>query len=327
MRINYVAYFDPLTYGGGGEMIMRSIIETGRGRGHTFTISSVRQKRFEYDSSADIDFLADVFNYPSTLKSLGAWRDFADGFISGIASRRPFVHLNNAYVDICNLGYLPCSGRSANPCPHKSPSRVLRNIAAKDFSTTCFASLEHVRILFVRSRLNVFLSPLHQRVTYRVLGLDNRTPTYVMKPVIDGERFFNRRGVRDIEYLFVGVISEAKGLDAMRERFWDQNIHLIGKIYPGARLDFGTHHGHVPYAHIPEFMNRAKNFVFLPRWPEPQGRVVIEAALCGCNLITNENVGATSFPFDISRVENFSNATGEFWQTVESLRCIQPSSC
>jgi hypothetical protein len=66
-------------------------------------------------------------------------------------------------------------------------------------------------------------------------------------------------------------------------------------------------------------MNRAKNFVFLPRWPEPQGRVVIEAALCGCNLITNDHVGATSFPFDISDSSNFQNATEEFWEAIEGL--------
>jgi hypothetical protein len=65
-------------------------------------------------------------------------------------------------------------------------------------------------------------------------------------------------------------------------------------------------------------MNRAKNFVFLPRWPEPQGRVVVEAALSGCNLIVNENVGALSFPFDISNPENIRNAEELFWEELES---------
>jgi glycosyltransferase involved in cell wall biosynthesis len=67
-------------------------------------------------------------------------------------------------------------------------------------------------------------------------------------------------------------------------------------------------------------MNRAKHFVFLPRWPEPQGRVVIEAALCGCELVTNQNVGATSFPFDIRNPANFAQASNEFWDAIEQLR-------
>lgn len=320
MKINYVGYFDPLTYGGGGEMIMRSLIETGKARGHEFTVSTVRPGRMEYTPSATLDFIADVFNYPGTLKSLGAWRDFPNGFIDDIALNRSFVHLNNAYVDVCNLGYLPCSGNSLPVCPHKSSAQVLRNLAAKDFSTDCFVQRPLVSDLFRRSKLNLFLSPLHYRTSYNLLGLKNEVPAFVMKPVIDGSMFFNRHRERDINYLFVGVIGEAKGLAAMRERFYGEDIHFIGKVLPGARLDFGTHHGHIPYERVPEFMNRAKNFVFLPRWPEPQGRVVIEAALCGCNLITNDNVGATSFPFDISNIENFQNTTDEFWETVEGLQ-------
>jgi hypothetical protein len=66
-------------------------------------------------------------------------------------------------------------------------------------------------------------------------------------------------------------------------------------------------------------MNRAKHFVFLPRWPEPQGRVVTEAALCGCQLITNQNVGATSFPFDIANPANFAGANDEFWDAIEKI--------
>jgi hypothetical protein len=65
-------------------------------------------------------------------------------------------------------------------------------------------------------------------------------------------------------------------------------------------------------------MNRAKNFVFLPRWPEPQGRVVVEAALSGCKLIVNENVGAMSFPFDIANPENMKDSKRIFWEELEA---------
>jgi glycosyltransferase involved in cell wall biosynthesis len=319
VKINYVSYFEPFVYGGGGEMVMRSLIENGRRRGHEITISSVRPKQMEYDVAADIDFLADVFNYPGTLKSRGAWLDFPDDFLSQIAFKRPFIHFNNAYVDLCNLGYLPCSGNADASCPHKSLSHIRRNISAKEFSTGCFVQRSLVRELFQRSRLNVFVSPLHHRISYRLLEMTDEVPAFVVKPIIDATSFYNSKRERDIDYLFVGVIGEAKGLAAMRKQFADKDIHFIGKLAPGSKLDFGIHHGHVPYERVPEFMNRAKNFVFLPRWPEPQGRVVIEAALCGCNLITNDHVGATSFPFDISDSSNFQNATEEFWEAIEGL--------
>jgi glycosyltransferase involved in cell wall biosynthesis len=319
LKINYVGYFNPFFYNGGGEMVMRSVLEAGMRKGHAISVSSVRPRRMAYDLTAQFDFLADVFNYPCTLKSRGAWLDFSSGFIQGIAENRPFIHFSNAYADVCNLGYLPCSGKANPVCPHKSIFNLPRNLAAKDFSAVCFAERSLVRSLFLNSRLNVFVSPLHHRVIYNILGMKNEVPEFIIKPVIDGSLFYNRNEKRDMEYLFVGVIGEAKGLAEMRRLFCNKDIHFIGKTAPGNRLDFGVHHGFVPYAKVPDFMNRARNFVFMPRWPEPQGRVVIEAALCGCNLVVNDNVGATSFPFDISDISNFRHATEEFWGRIEEM--------
>ncbi|MHB8742011.1 MAG: glycosyltransferase family protein [Sulfuricaulis sp.] len=319
MKINYVAYFDPFCYRGGGEMVMREVIESGRRRSHDIRLATVRPRRTALHDRPDLTFIADVFNYPATLKSLGAFRRFRANVIEELVGRSRFVHLNNAYADVCNLPYLPCSGTATPVCPHKSVWQVKRNLAALDFGHQCFAGDGLVQRLFRDAALNIFVSPLHQRTVYRVLGLDTSVPSYVMKPVIDGTRFQNQNRQRDIEYLFVGVIGEAKGLRALRDSFRDKDIWLIGRVAPGERLDFGRHLGQVPYEQIPGYMNRAKNFVFLPRWPEPQGRVVVEAALCGCRLITNENVGATSFPFDISDIKNFQNSTDELWGAIEGL--------
>ncbi len=77
--------------------------------------------------------------------------------------------------------------------------------------------------------------------------------------------------------------------------------------------------GEKSYDDIPNYLNKTKNFVFKPRWPEPQGRVVVEAALCGCNLDLNDNVGAKTFEFDISVPENYENAADEIWNKLEQL--------
>lgn len=320
MEIDCLSYFHPLHHGGGGEMISRALIEAGRARGHTIRIRSIRPDVNEQVGKADLYWLVDVFNFPQTLKSRGAWHRFPRNLLEEIADNRPFIHMNNAYVDICNLGYLPCSGDAAPRCPHKSPAHFVRNVALRDFGSECFALDPLVRKLFSQSALNVFLSPLHRQTIERILDGTDLPAAFILKPMIDSALFHDRKGARDIDYLFVGVIGEAKGLATMRERFRDADIHFVGKIAPGEKLDFGTYHGSVPYGRIPEFMNRAKRFVFLPRWPEPQGRVVIEAALCGCELVTNHNVGATSFPFDIANPANFDQANDEFWTAVERLR-------
>jgi glycosyltransferase involved in cell wall biosynthesis len=301
-------------------MITRSLIEVGRRRGHSIRLRSVRPGADDGIGQADLYWLVDVFNFPQTLKSRGAWLRFPHALLKDIAANHPFIHMSNAYVDVCNLGHLPCSGRALAQCAYKSPLRLLRNLASRDFGQQCFALDPLVRELFARSALNIYLSPLHQSTIEGILGDARGQAAFVLKPMIDSTVFYDQKRERDIDYLFVGVIGEAKGLAAMRKRFSDDDIHFIGKIAPGEVLDFGVYHGSVPYSEIPLFMNRAKHFVFLPRWPEPQGRVVTEAALCGCKLITNENVGATSFPFDIANPNNFAGAADEFWDNVEQLR-------
>ena len=320
MKINFVSYVDPTRHSGGGEMISMDIINSGLEKGHTFTMSSVRPgKRMEFDESADLDIVVDLFNYPVTLKSRGAWQDFPQEFKNQIIRRHKFVHLSNAYVDICNEPYLPCSGNILQKCSYKTSKHFFRNLALRDFSGKCFSLRPQVRDFFSKSKLNIFLSPLHRDTVLNILNTDLLPPSYVLSPTVDSKRFFNQNLVRNIEYLFVGVIGEAKGLEEMRHRYAGEDIHFAGKIFPGASLNFGTYHGAISYDEVPNLMNRAKNFVFLPRWPEPQGRVVIEAALCGCNLITNNLVGATSFPFDISNPKNFGNPTQELWDEIERV--------
>ena len=319
MEIKCLSYFHPFHFGGGGEMVSRTLIEEGRRRGHTIRIQSVRPKIDEGGNDADLYWLVDVFNFPQTLKSRGAWLRFPPAVLEGIAEQRPFIHMSNAYADVCNLGYLPCSGDFTAHCQYKKPLNLVHNLALRDFGQSCFGLDPLVRKLFSRSALNIYVSPLHQRVIENILEATSLPESFVLKPMVDGAVFYDRKGERDIEYLFVGVVGEAKGISVMRKLFRGADIHFVGKIAPEERLDFGTYHGSRPYHEIPEFMNRAKHFVFLPRWPEPQGRVVIEAALCGCKLVTNQNVGATSFPFDIANAANFVDADEEFWVAVERL--------
>lgn len=320
LKINYISYVDPTRHQGGGEMVGLDIIRAAKARGHSVSVTSVRpSKRIAFDESADLDLVVDLFNYPGTLKSLGSWRDFSNEFREKILRRKKFVHLTNAYSDICNEPYLPCSGFSQEKCPSKSLFNITHNVALQDFSGKCFSNRLEIQDFYSQSRLNIFVSPLHRDTSLKILNLFNPPPSYVLKPTVDKDRFFNQNVERDIEYLFVGVIGEAKGLENMRQRFAKSDIHFAGRLFPGAQLDFGTHHGAVAYDQVPILMNRAKNFVFLPRWPEPQGRVVIEAALCGCNLIVNENVGACSFPFDISNPQNFDNPTQAFWDEIEKV--------
>jgi glycosyltransferase involved in cell wall biosynthesis len=263
--------------------------------------------------------LADIFNFPHTIKSRGNWLKFSEKFLNEVMLNKPFVHLNNAYSDICNLGYLPCSGKSEEICKFKSGSKIRQNLINRDFSTNCFSYRDIVRQSYLKSVANIFVSPLQREVISKSVSIPENHKSLIVNPIINTNDFKNHNSERDIDFLFVGVLSEAKGYFELREKFRDKNIYLVGDIHPDIKLDFGTYLGKLSHSEIPFIMNRAKNFVYLPRWPEPQGRVVVEAALSGCKLITNENVGALSFPYDISNPRNIEKSGELFWQELEEL--------
>ena len=293
-------------------MITKALLQSAKQLDVDVRISALRPYSMDMHSAPDASLFVDLHNHGHSWKSLGAWRRFTRNFIGDRSRTAPYVHLTNAYADVCNLPYLPCSGvRPTSVC---DKSKALKGaFLYRRLTRSCRALDPEITSLYRNAVLNVYLSPLHQAVTESLLSAKDLPPAYVLPPLIDTSLFYNRRKPRDIDNLFVGVISEAKGVDEMRRRFSGKEIVLVGNVAPGVTLDFGTHVPHLPYSQIPELMNRAKNFVFLPRWPEPQGRVVIEAALCGCNIIANENVGALSFNYDLSDSKNYQGVATSFW--------------
>jgi hypothetical protein len=83
--------------------------------------------------------------------------------------------------------------------------------------------------------------------------------------------------------------------------FGDKGLHIVGRntgvieslpksiVYLGEKTP----------SQLSEIYNRTQKFVHIPKWQEPSARTVVEAALCGCELILNENVGVLSFGYDI----------------------------
>lgn len=309
LKVNFLAQINPLEVTGGGEMINRELIEAGRRLGHEIRISAAYPEH-EQDlfPDADLYFLSDIHNQPAVRERL------PHDLVEEIVSNKPYIHLDNAYVDVCDLPYLPCHGATdGHTCPHKTrfSSRRRRRLKRRG----CFASENGE--LYRNALLNIFLSPLHRKTISRIMGEDTIGAYFELRPTVDTALFKNQRRERDIENLFVGPLNEAKGLSNMRRHFPEGNIVVIGPENMRDDDRFWYRVGQIEYRDMPTFMNRAKNFIFLPRWPEPMGRVVIEAALCGCNLVTNAKVGATSFDFDISDPKNLRGAADEFWERVE----------
>jgi len=315
MKINYIGHLDPFKFSGGGEMVLGRLLRWGEvHRGHKISLNTANPKFRSFDPRADLIFMADLFNNPLGFKKI------KEGWINELLHSWNYIHFDNSYVDACNLDYLPCSGRPNEQCQYKSFKNFASNLRRREFSRQCFQGNPLVKKIYHKSLLNVFVSPLHKQVLSNMLGLEN-TKNFILRPLIDTKKFTNMGLDRDIDYLFVGIAGEAKGLENLRQMFAgnDKKLTIIGRRDGNEDLGFAEYLGYKPYDELPTYFNRAKNFVYLPRWPEPQGRVVVEAALCGCNLITNENIGALSFGFEISDPNNFMNVEAEFWDHLESL--------
>ena len=314
MKINYVAYLDPFYFNGGGEMIMNDLLSYAISNGNEINITSIRPFQNNYQKDADLTILCDIFNEPT----LGD--NFDINFIDRILKNTNYIHFDNSYVDTCDLAYLPCNGESHEICKYKSIFNVKSNIQRKTISRKCFQASSLINDLYKNSLANIFLSPLHHTKITEMLKIQHR-PYFVLRPTVDTEKFYNKNQKRDIEYIFAGTISEAKGVENLKVYFQntDKKLLMVGKNIFGEQLPFAQYTGFVSYDEMPNYFNRAKNFIYLPRWPEPQGRVVVEAALCGCNLITNENVGATSFNFELSDKINLNGSVKEFWEFINSV--------
>jgi len=311
LRMSFFAYLDPFWGSGGGEMVLRELIRIGRERGHSIHVSAVRPKlRVNLQNNVDLYVLADIHNWPRARPWLPRGFRLPKKFwraIQHVVAVGPYIHIDNAYSDVCDLAYLPCNGEvSGVECPYKSSLwyRIMRNSKCFRFSTVA---------IYRNALLNVFTSPLHRKVVQKLVGEDVVGDFYELKPLVSTNSFFNRHMERDIENLYVGVICEAKGYYEIKRRFPEGNIVFIGSRERAIKEgNYGIQLGHMPAEQVALYMNRARIFVFLPRWPEPQVKVVVEAALCGCNLITNENVGALSWPFRLSDPSSYEHAAHEF---------------
>ncbi|WP_439506873.1 glycosyltransferase [Sediminibacterium sp.] len=306
MKINFLSFLNPFKKGfvGGGELINRQIINDARlfgidikyGYRENTLISRILPPSMNLHKNPDLWILSDIFNIPTHRIS------FQRDFLMDIITNQKFIHFDNAYVDICANGALPCNGLRSSLCQNclKNPSREL---------------------LYKNSLANFFLSPLHLKTINQYFGNIYLNKSHIVDPFIDTKNFCNLNIERDIEYLYVGTISGYKGYENIKDKFENigDDFYFVGPKSKSLKLFSNNYLGIKSTKELPLIYNRAKNFVHLPTWKEPMARTVLEAALCGCNLIVNENVGATSFDFDLSNSDNYVNNIEKFYKTISNL--------
>ena len=304
MRVAWIAYLDPYAYSGGGELSQRMLIEEGRRRGHVITLSPFLRRRpqrivrrsrlwrhLRVDWSADVFILSNLRNAPH----VGA-RIPSRIIDRTLNSGRAVIH-QQAWVDVCPFD-LPCAGQRESCRPDCS----------RDFADS----------LYSRARVAVFNSQMQRDAIARVLGVPLPPIQILEGPLVDADLFKPSGAQRDIDVLYVGTINADKGYYNLLERFGPDRLTFVGPNHLGEPVQ-GRYLGRIPHGELPAIYSRARIFAHLPRWLEPMGRTVVEAALCGCEIVVNDRVGVTSLPSDLWRDRDYvRNTAARFWEQLEA---------
>lgn len=303
MKIAWLSYLDCNVFDGGGELTQRRVISEGRERGHEITESAFLRSRpqralrrsglfrsLAVDWSADLFVLANILNCPQIPQRI------AHGVIERVLATGRAVAFQNGWVDVCPLD-VPCGGDRS-----RCPSHCDRSFGNELFRAVCAA---------------IFVSPLHRDITAAALDAPVPDKVVLVRPMVNPDVFRPHGVDRDIDVLYVGTISAAKGYYELLEHFGAERLTFAGPDHLGHAIE-GRYLGPVPHNELPALYSRARTFAHLPRWYEPAGRTVVEAALCGCDVVTNERVGVTYYPREAwTDADTVRTHPALFWQQLE----------
>jgi glycosyltransferase involved in cell wall biosynthesis len=282
-------------YLSGGHTTGRDLINALKEAGYFVNVITPNDP-FQTPDSADLCVFFDLFNDPGGSKWFGPGeqRQFLN-------TKKPTVVFECAYTGATPEEY---GGWMIQPDVRYQPNAIKTFMAG----------------LMTNSFVNIFLSPLHYNEWCKFIGNQIPNPFCYFQKIDSG--IFNNKGYeRPINVLYVGAITEAKGVVEAQYMFGN-NIKFIGRGNLDL-IDQQNYLGTGTPQEIAEVMNKATFFIHTPNWKEASARTVVEAAMCGCKLIVNENVGACSF--GITDLSNPYYGQKSFNDLVSAIKSIKGS--
>lgn len=176
--------------------------------------------------------------------------------------------------------------------------------------------------LFRRSKLNVFLSPMHLRNYQKALGCDG----IALPLAIDTEIFKPVEGVeRKAGWALVSNVRNFKSWQKLNQYIQEHpeiTFVILGSDPPVQGQNIRVR-PMVPFDQMPALYSEHEFLVHILDGYGAGERVVFEAALCGCKIIMNENVGHMSWEIDLGDTERLrqwlDDAPFEFWRRLEAI--------
>jgi glycosyltransferase involved in cell wall biosynthesis len=152
--------------------------------------------------------------------------------------------------------------------------------------------------------LHLFLSPLQKEIIEKFIGYTLKN-SVIIPSSIETQLFFDKKNKRS-------------GACAMFSDAWIKGSNNVKKWCEENHQQV-TFIQNIPHKELNDFYNKYEYFVHLPNWYEPCGRMVFEAKLAGCKVVTNNRVGATSFPWwETEKMRQIlDDSIIDFWSVLE----------
>lgn len=194
----------------------------------------------------------------------------------------------------------------------------------------CIPRLKDRKDFYDNSLMNIFLSPLHKQEYENKIGYQIPKIEIQNSP-IDTKLFKYYKSPRKKEALWVGQANVHKGIENViyfAKKNKDVMINVIGfgnanLLNDLKKLSNVSFKGEYPHCLMPKMYNDYDSFIHLPVWKEPFGRTILEAYLCGCDLIINDNLGCMSFGWDWNDYKSIKKyceeAPSEFWNKIKKV--------
>lgn len=194
--------------------------------------------------------------------------------------------------------------------------------------------IEFARRLFLHSRCNFFISPAHLKFHQKYIF--QMSPSHAIPLAVDADIFKLNNKIKRIKNSVVnaaGKLHSNKGLMpvlSFASSFPDYQITIYTDTYSGLvqlfkNLANVTLRPKVKNEELPDIYNAFEYLVHLPVTFGAGERVILEAALCGCKIISNEMSGHMSWDWmgknpDMDLVKRkVTKAPYEFWKIIAKI--------
>jgi len=184
--------------------------------------------------------------------------------------------------------------------------------------------------LFRGSLANIFLSPMHYKESCKIFG-DNIKNKRITPSAVDTTLFRIDKEVERIPQtvIYAGQVCSLKGYrefdqfinEHPEKKFivcgWGEDANNI-KVHKNVEF-----HETMEQKDLLKLYQSSQYFYHRPEWKEPFGRSVMEAYLCGCSLLINENIGAMSWDWNWEDydfiVKQMEEAPANFWKIIKDV--------